>query len=181
MTTFCVPVNGLLMKKPIDLYIENLKRLAGANSDTELAKSLALSKQAIAAWRRRESVPLAQQRILTALYGPEAAFDEDIGYVATQRERVSILSAFLRLFDRYRPILDPSENKEAYETWADVLLAFEDEMKHIVRQGGWIGVSPDGTPSEFTESQIASVLTALVQEKQDQTGILKDLLRPEDV
>lgn len=168
------------MKKPIDLYIDNLKRLAGVKSDTELARSLALSKQAIAAWRRRESVPLVQQRILTALYGPEAAFDEDIGYTATMRERVAVMSAFLRIFDQYRDILDPVDNKEAYETWAEVLVSFETDMQQMVRKGGWIGVDAQGKPSEFTTSEIARVLTALVEDKQEKLGLLRDLLLPDE-
>ena len=181
MTTFCVLVNGEKMKKPIDLYIDNLKRLVGVETDTELAKSLALSKQAIAAWRRREAVPLAQQQILTALYGPEAAFNEEIGYIATQRERVAILSAFFRLFDQYRDILDPAKEKDAYETWAEVLLGFEGDLQHMVRSGGWIGVSAEGKPSEFTTSEIARVVAALVEDRQEKMGLLRDMLRPDEL
>lgn len=168
------------MKKPIDIYIDNIKRLAGASSDTDLAKKLSLSKQTIAAWRRRQAVPLAQQKILTVLYGPEAAFDEDIGYAATSRERIAILSAFLRLFDKYRGLYDPASNKGAYETWAEALLAFGSDMEQLVRSNGWLGVSTDGKPHVFTTNEIARVLAALVEEKQDQLGLLGDLLFAEE-
>lgn len=168
------------MKKPIDLYIENLKRLAGAKSDSELARSLSLSKQAIAAWRRRGAVPLAQQQILAALYGPEAAFDEEIGYTASLRERVAIMAAFLRLYDRYRYILDPRDDNAAYENWAETLLAFETDMQKLVRSSGWIGVDKDGSPSVFTTNEIGRVLAALVEEKEESLGLLRDLLRPDE-
>lgn len=168
------------MKRPIDLYIDNLKRLAGVKSDSELARRVGVSKQAIAAWRRRESVPLVQQSIFTALYGPEAAFDEDIGYTATMRERVAILSAFLRIFDQHRDILDPADKKQAYETWAEVLLSFETDMQQIVRSGGWLGVDSQGVPSVFTTSEIARALTAVVEDKQERLGLLRDLLLPDE-
>ncbi len=167
------------MKKPIDLYIDNLKRLVGAKSDSELAKSLSLSKQAIAAWRRREAVPLAQQRILTGLYGPAAAFNEEIGYDASMKERQAILSAFLRIFDQNRKLLDPTSHPSAYEHWAEALLSFESDMQRLVRSGGWIGFNATSGPSEYSIDEISRVLTALVQAKEDTLGILRTLVTPD--
>ncbi|MCL7998271.1 helix-turn-helix domain containing protein [Brucella sp. 21LCYQ03] len=170
------------MKKPIDLYIENLKRIVGVKSDTELAKTLHLSKQAISAWRRRDSVPLAQQQVLTLQYGPEAAFDESIGYAATERERIAIISAFLRLFDKYRGIHDPEELDTAYEDWAEMLLSFEGMMQKFVREGGWISINNENKVGIFTPNQIARVLTAYVgEEKQDKLNLFHDLLRPDEL
>lgn len=169
------------MKKPIDLYVDNLKRLAGVNSDTELAKILHLSKQAIAAWRRREFVPLIQQQLLTALYGPEAAFDDSIGYAATRRERIAIVSAFLRLFDRYREILDPATEAHAYEEWAEMLLGYEAEMQELVRETGWIGRDEVSGIGLFTTKEIGRALADHIGERQETLGLFRDLLRPDEL
>ena len=139
-------------------------------------ESLALSKQAVAAWRRRGSIHLAKRRLLTALYGPESAFDEYIGYTATFRERAAIMSAFLRLYDKYRDIHDPRDDEEAYEIWAEALLAFENQMQELVRSGGWMGIDNDGNVSEYTTNDIARVLTALVEAKEEKLGLLGDVL-----
>ena len=96
------------------------------------------------------------------MYGPEAAFDEEVGYTAPLPERVAIQSAFLRLFEQYRDILHPNSTIDAYENWAEVLLAFEGEMQRLVRSEGWIGIDADGKPSEFTTKAIARALSTVV-------------------
>ncbi len=170
------------MAKPIELYIDNLKRLVGVKSDTDLAKALHLSKQAISAWRRREAVPLTQQQVLTLQYGPEAAFDESIGHAATEREKIAILSAFLRLFDKYREILNPAEHDHAYEDWAEMLLSYEETMTTLVRSEGWIGIDKDEKVGIFTTNQIARVLAMYIgEEKQDKLNLFHDLLRPDEL
>ena len=86
------------------------------------------------------------------------------------------MSAFLRLYDKYRDIHDPRDDEEAYEIWAEALLAFENQMQELVRSGGWMGIDNDGNVSEYTTNDIARVLTALVEAKEEKLGLLGDVL-----
>lgn len=127
------------MTKRIDLYISTLKQITGTETDTALASALGLAKQTISSWRRRESVPLNQQYELIDKYGPQAAFSNEVNFVATQREKQVILHVFLALYDAHRKRHDPSENPRRYNDWAQALLNFEYELERLIRQQGFLG------------------------------------------
>jgi Bacteriophage CI repressor helix-turn-helix domain len=60
------------MDEPVRVFIERAKAEAGVITDEELAKKLGRSKQAIASWRRRGSVPLAARAEIMLLTATKA-------------------------------------------------------------------------------------------------------------
>lgn len=131
----------LPMNKRIDTYIETLKRLTNTTSDTALASELGVAKQTISSWRRRESVPLSQQYELIDKYGPEAAFNNEVNFVATQREKQVVLHVFLAVYDAFKARHDPSEKSSRYNDWAQAFLNFEYNLERLIREEGFTGES----------------------------------------
>jgi len=126
------------MTKRIDVYINTLKRLTETKTDTALAASLGLAKQTISSWRRRETVPLAQQYELVDQYGSEAAFSNEVNFVATQREKQVIMHVFLSLYDKHKAQHDPSSNPRRYNDWAQAFLNFEYQLERLIREHGFV-------------------------------------------
>jgi hypothetical protein len=153
-----------MMAEPIELYIDRLKLLTGATSDTELAESIGVAKQTISSWRRRGTVPTSKQYFLTSLLGPEAAFYPEVGYATTARERQVVLAAFLELFDRLRERHDPSHNARRYSDWAQALLNFEDDLQKVIRATGFVTINEKLQVGELDRSTLAQYLVKLVAE-----------------
>ncbi|GGA82408.1 hypothetical protein GCM10011491_07270 [Brucella endophytica] len=127
------------MTKRIDVYISTLKRLTRTETDTALASALGVAKQTISSWRRRETVPWRLQYELIDKYGPEAAFNNEINYVATQREKQVILHVFLALYDIHKDRFDPSKDPRRYNDWAQAFLNFEYQLERLIREAGFVG------------------------------------------
>lgn len=59
------------MSEPVRIFIERVKAAAGVRTDDELAKQLGCSKQAIASWRRRGTVPSSAKAAIQDKFGPK--------------------------------------------------------------------------------------------------------------
>lgn len=121
------------MPEAIDDYLDNVKKLAGVQQDSELAELLGKAKQTVSSWRRRGNVPLDVQYELADRFGPDAAMLREVVYATSSRERQVIVAIWLALYDWYRSAGNPRESESRYIDWAQALLHCENDIRDAVR------------------------------------------------
>ena len=60
-------------REPARIYIERMKDALKVRTDEELARSLGYSKQAVANWRRRNTIPFSVSSKMADAFGPSFA------------------------------------------------------------------------------------------------------------
>jgi hypothetical protein len=89
------------MSEPVRVYIERLKAECSVRTDEELGKLLGYSKQAIANWRRRESIPAALERKIVAELGPRFAINPTLRRLADKRMTIIVSAVVVKFWHEF--------------------------------------------------------------------------------
>jgi len=116
----------------VDDYLGELRRLAGAGDDAELADKLGIAKQTISSWRRRGAVPSKAQQAIADKLGPEALADPALRFWKESREWQLVLAVMLATYDinSGRTAAPFAE----YVKWGAALAHSEDRIRSALRQ-----------------------------------------------
>lgn len=123
----------------IRVYIERLKDELHVRTDEELAEEIGYSKQAIANWRRRESIPAKAQAMIIERLGPTFALDQYQRAAAERRERTLIFACSMPIFERWAKMLEDrytAKNLLILDSkYPDAVLIIKDHIRERVRTG----------------------------------------------
>ncbi len=88
------------MEEPVRVFIERAKAALSIETDEQLASELGYSKQTIANWRRRGSVPEKARALIAHVAGPEFALNEWRQLALEQREKTILYACLANVYSR---------------------------------------------------------------------------------
>lgn len=89
-----------MVREPARIYIERMKVALGVRTDEELSGKLGCSKQAVANWRKRNSIPVDVSGKMSDAFGPSFATDENQLYLLELRESEVVHAVALFAYER---------------------------------------------------------------------------------
>ena len=89
-----------MAREPTRIYIERMKSALNVVTDEELGKKLGYSKQAIANWRRRDTVPKEISYRMADAFGPQFAVEDAHRDRLELREREVVHAVALYAYER---------------------------------------------------------------------------------
>ena len=122
------------MEEPIRVYIERLKAALGVTTDEEAASKLGISKQAIANWRRRGSVPLEVEIRLVNSFGPDFARSEIARDVSVLRENEVVYATTLHVYFKIAERPGGKPTFEELRSLGYIFKEIEGSIRSIVRE-----------------------------------------------
>jgi Bacteriophage CI repressor helix-turn-helix domain len=127
------------MSEPVRVYIERVKAECGVRTDQELGNLLGYSKQAIANWRRRDSIPAAVERRLITEFGPRFALNPILRRVAEKRMNQITTAVTILFWSKFVSSLKHSPSPVTMLSIADtnvsLRLAVEDTLDALWDEG----------------------------------------------
>lgn len=149
MTTSLSSVKGQ-MSEPVRVYIERMKAALGAVTDEDLSKSLGISKQAIANWRRREKIPLDIELKMVERFGPDLAHEPLTREFALSRENQIVHATALYIFSYFEKRIGRETSIEEKLALGGIFREVEEQLRSEVR--GW-GID-EMRPEPFLKTMI---------------------------
>lgn len=86
--------------EPARIFIERMKVALGVRTDEELSRKLGYSKQAVANWRKRDTIPTDISEKMSDAFGPEFAANEDQKHLLEMRESEVVHAVALFAYER---------------------------------------------------------------------------------
>lgn len=123
------------MSEPVRVYIERMKAALGVVTDEDLSKSLGLSKQAIANWRKREKIPLEIELKMVERFGPGLAHEPLTRQFASARENQIVHAATLHIFSYFERAAGRELSIEDKLALGTIFSEVEEYIREEVR--GW--------------------------------------------
>lgn len=90
-----------MAREPARIYIERMKDALKVRTDEELGAKLGYSKQAIANWRRRDTIPRDVSDRFADAFGPQFATAESQRFILEMRENEAVHAAALFAYERW--------------------------------------------------------------------------------
>ncbi|WP_234624768.1 helix-turn-helix domain-containing protein [Agrobacterium vitis] len=144
------------MVEPVRVYIERVKAALGVTTDEEAAKSLGISKQAIANWRRRGKIPWEVEIRLINAFGPDFAHNEITREVATNRENDVTYAATLYAFSKFEKDLKRNPTLDERISMGHLFREAESIVREKIREIGF---------EEETSESVLEILIELIDLK----------------
>ncbi|WP_417689468.1 helix-turn-helix domain-containing protein [Roseibium sp.] len=150
------------MSEPVRVYIERMKSLFGVKTDLELAEHLGCSKQAIANWRRRDTIPFSVEADLVQKYGSVFARSEVLLGISKAQEKQVSHAAATYCLHKFLSRLDEPIPVHTVASLGNVLPILIEEFRRLLY-------------FEEYDAPVGDILTSL--EKKQQNGQLPEVDR----
>lgn len=89
-----------MAREPARIYIERMKDALKVRTDEELGGKLGYSKQAIANWRRRDTIPREISDRMAGAFGPHFATEDSQRFILEMRESEVVHAVALFAYER---------------------------------------------------------------------------------
>lgn len=131
------------MSESIRVYIERMKAALGVVTDEDLSKSLGISKQAIANWRRREKIPLEIELKMVERFGADLAHEPLTREFALARENQIVHATTLYIFSYFENRIGRETTTEEKLALGSIFREVEEYVRKEVRSWGMDEMRPD--------------------------------------
>ena len=145
-----------MAREPARIYIERMKVALSVRTDDELSRKLGYSKQAVANWRKRDTIPVEVSEKMSDAFGPDFALNENQKYLLEMRESEVVYAVALFAYERCLNDLGRNQTTHDRRSFGYLFPSLIQAVRTALRSVGF---------EQETSLSMIEVLTLLVARK----------------